>query len=309
MIGAPLPELPAPSGFNTPPVWTGYGFRIGDALHPVLKYHVGDSGWTTELTTFHEDLGGENHYINIASREHALRQLGRISISTPTIIDIGCSSGFLLRSIRQRFPRAVVLGSDYVLDPLERLAAQLTGIPLLQFDLVKCPLPDESVDAAVLLNVLEHIEHDEIALRQVFRILKPGGLTVLEVPAGPKLYDIYDKQLMHLRRYELKAFVKLVGEAGFEILEQSHLGFFLYPAFWAVKKRQRRYLSETDEVQRALIANNIRSHADSPLLNMLMRLEACCRPAFNYPFGIRCLVVGQKPIAQSSTSPKLGSRP
>jgi hypothetical protein len=72
----------------------------------VLKYDVGASGWTSELTTFHEGTGGENHYINIASREHALSQLGRIPVATPAIIDIGCSGGFLLKCIRRRFPRA-----------------------------------------------------------------------------------------------------------------------------------------------------------------------------------------------------------
>jgi SAM-dependent methyltransferase len=262
---------------------------------------VGASGWTSELTTFHEGTGGENHYINIASREHALSQLERIPAATPTIIDIGCSSGFLLQCIRRRFPHAVVLGSDYVPDPLERLAAQLPEIPLLQFDLVQCPLPDGSVDGAVLLNVLEHIEHDDLALRQVFRILKPGGITVLEVPAGPALYDIYDKQLMHHRRYALKAFVKLVREAGFEILERSHLGVFIYPAFWVVKKSQRRRLSEPDEVQRAMVASQIRRHAYSPLLNALMRFEARFRAALHYPFGIRCVVVGRRPAERGST--------
>ena len=54
-----------------------------------------------------------------------------------------------------------------------------------------------------MLNVLEHIEDDNEALMQAKRILKPGGILVLEIPAGPHLYDIYDKFLRHFRRYNL----------------------------------------------------------------------------------------------------------
>jgi SAM-dependent methyltransferase len=265
---------------------------------------VDESGWTNDLTAFHEDAAGRYHYIDVASRSHALSQLKRIRASDPTIIDIGCSSGFLLREIRRQFPEAVLIGSDYVPDPLDKLASELPGIPLLQFDLVKCPLPDRCIDAAVLLNVLEHIERDDLALSQVFRILKPGGLAVLEVPAGPNLYDIYDKQLMHHRRYGLDAFVKLVRNAKFEIVERSHLGFFLYPAFWAVKKKQRRYLSACDDIQRAMVARSIRRHAESPMMNMLMRFEARLRSTVHYPFGIRCLVVGRKPGGQEYAHPR-----
>ena len=41
--------------------------------------------------------------------------------------------------------------------------------------------------AVVLLNVLEHIQDHEGALRQLYRILKPGGVVIIEVPAGPHL--------------------------------------------------------------------------------------------------------------------------
>jgi SAM-dependent methyltransferase len=63
---------------------------------------------------------------------------------------------------------------------------------LLHFDLRHCPLPDGSFDGVILLNVLEHIKEDAAALRQIARILKPGGIAAIEVPAGRGLYDIYD---------------------------------------------------------------------------------------------------------------------
>jgi SAM-dependent methyltransferase len=296
--------LPPPAGYDSSPVWTGRGFQVGPEIHAVLKYHVGASGWTDELTGFHEATGGEYHYINLASLEHAVGCLETwVTARNPVIIDIGCSSGFLLKWMRRRLPRAVILGSDFVPGALSRLASHLPDVPLIQFDLLKCPLPEQSVDAAVLLNVLEHIEDDASALRQVYRILKPGGIVVLEVPAGPHLYDIYDKQLMHWRRYTMKGLLHLARAAGFDILERSHLGFLVYPAFWAVKKWNQRYLAKTDAEQRSIVAMDIRRYANNPLMNAVMRIEANIRRFLYYPCGIRCLLVGRRRDAVGSPLP------
>ncbi len=248
------------------------------------------------MTTFHEDTAGDKHYIDIASRKGALEALSkRVDIEDTVIIDIGCSSGFMLRALRDKFPRATLIGADYIGSPLQLLAASLPGIPFLQFNLVSCPLFSNSVDAVILLNVLEHIEDDFAAMQQVFRILKPGGVLVIEVPAGPRLFDIYDKQLMHFRRYTMKSLCGSLQRAGFHIEEHSHLGFFVYPAFAMVKKRNQRHMDCSDEVQKQMIARNISRARTNPLIMAIMRIEEALRPYVHYPVGIRCLVTCRKP--------------
>ena len=136
-------------------------------------------------------------------------------------MDIGCSSGFFLKLLKNRMPQANIVGSDYVRGPLEALAVSMPDIPLVQFDLLNCRLPAASFDALVLLNVFEHIENDVAAAKEVFRLLKPGGVAVIEVPAGPHLYDVYDRMLMHHRRYDMLALLLMLQSAGFEIIERS----------------------------------------------------------------------------------------
>jgi SAM-dependent methyltransferase len=178
--------FPAPPRYTEPAVWTGQGFMVGKIALPILSYEAGSSGWTEELTRFHEQIAGSGHFIDQASREHALQQLSRhVKGPSPVILDIGCSSGFMLHSIRRHLPHALLLGSDYVRGPLEQLAADMPDIPLLHFDLVKCPLSENSIDAIVLLNVLEHIADDATAVRQVYRILKPGGSQSLRYRQAP----------------------------------------------------------------------------------------------------------------------------
>lgn len=303
MTAVPAPaEFPiqfAPTRPGGPmPAWTGRAFRVGSQEVPVLSYELGDSGWSDELTEFHEDTAGEHHYIDIASRRHAARQLHRwLRKENPILIDIGCSSGWMLKTLRDEFSSARLIGADYVRGPLEKLAQKSPGLPLLQFDLTACPLPDECVDGIVLLNVLEHIELDEAALFHVARILKPGGVVVIEVPAGPQLYNVYDKLLCHHRRYRMSELLAKVGRAGMRVLEKSHLGFFLYPPFCLAKQRGKRFLSKSEAEQKAAVSRRIEVAKSNPAMNAVMNFEAALRDRIYYPFGIRCLVTCGKAAA------------
>jgi SAM-dependent methyltransferase len=284
-------ELPAPNGEGAP-AWTGQGFRLADGSHvPVLAYAVGSSGWSDDLTGLHEESAGDRHYIDVASRRHALTELSRhLRVESPVIMEVGCSSGYFLADLSREMPKALAIGADYVLGPLQALAQKRPDLPLLRFDLANCPLPDASLDGLVALNVLEHIEDDKAALAHIFRALKPGGVAVLEVPAGPELFDPYDKALMHHRRYALEELIAKARAAGFTILSASHLGFLLYPAFALVKRRNQRK-GEVD-----VKANIAVSAGDNPLLHFLMRIEDGLRRLVPLPFGIRCLVTARRPL-------------
>jgi len=268
---------------------------VGDEVVPVLCYQPLSPGWTGELTAFHEEVSGGEHFIDVASRRHTLHAISkRRPPESSVMLDIGCSSGYMIRDLRQRFPRAAVMGADSVREPLEKLSASMPGVPLLQFNLVECPLPDACVDVVVLLNVLEHIEDDAAAAKQVYRVLRPGGIAVVEVPYGPHLFDVYDRQLLHFRRYTTGEIEGIFRRAGFEIPEISHLGFFLYPFFRAVKLRNRRFLKEPPDVQRRVVAANILKSGNSVLPGLVMRIEEFLRRWTPLPRGIRCLLTAYK---------------
>lgn len=296
---------PIPPGVGQTPEWTGRGFRIDAdderAPRAVLAYDSAESHWSPELTELHEAEAGSTHPIDRASRRLAVQSLtGHFlprggNAAAPVVLDVGCSSGFVLEEIRAALPNAALIGSDYILPPLEKLAARLPGVPLLQFDLRRSPLPDACVDAVTALNVLEHIDDDRAALREIARILRPGGIAHIEVPAGPDCYDIYDEQLMHHRRYRCDDLLAKAREAGFSVQRTTHLGCLIYPAFWLVKQRGRRALNLPTAEKKKIVAQQIRQTGDSTLLNAALQLEEALGRLMTFPFGIRCVIVLHKP--------------
>jgi SAM-dependent methyltransferase len=289
--------LPSPPGAIEAPVWTGREFRIGQTTRRVLSFDIGDSGWSEELFALHQEQAGGDHFIDIASRRHALAQLDRwLPGAGGVILEIGCSGGYFLRDLTAARPSAEIIGSDYTLAALEHLGSRLDGVPLLQFDLTRCPLPDASVDAVVLLNVLEHIEQDAMALAQLYRILRPGGVMIAEVPAGASLYDAYDRHLMHFRRYDMPQFLSLVTGSGFEVLAKSHLGFCLFAPFWLTKKLNRLRPPPTEaKAEKRVEASMSATRRTGGLGHAIMRFEAWLRDRLYLPVGIRCLVAARKP--------------
>lgn len=291
-----FPILP---GNKEEPIWTGAGFQIGSEKVPVLKYTQCDVGWDAALTDFHEkEVEAGNYYIDRASRLHAQLELERnIKNRNAVILEIGSSSGYLLRDIKKSSPDAFLIGSDCIPEPLENIASKTSEIPLIQFDLVECPLPDNYIDVIIALNVLEHIKDDKTALKQIYRILKPGGYAILEAPANQDLYDFFDEQLKHFRRYNLNNLCDMARKENFTIIKASHFAFFIYPAFKFVKLWNKRKEMRNKSYNKTNVKNLIQMGGifNDYILYYVMLFELYLGNFISYPFGIRCLLTLQKP--------------
>jgi len=299
MNNSVLSDFPWPSipGMNEKPKWVGDGFLTNEKKHGALIcYNQTDSNWSEHLTKLHEqEAGNGQHSIDIASRHLALGSFRKLANNDEAILlEVGCSSGYLLQDFQKYLPNLNIIGSDYLAESLKKLSIHCPKIPLLQFDLQNCPLPDDSVDGVAALNVLEHIEKDELALKHLYRILKPGGVMHIEVPAGQNLYDIYDEYLLHHRRYSLMGIETKVKAAGFKILNSTHLGFSIYPAFWAVKKMNRRFLSNTEEQKQKIVTKQIRQTKNNLLMKLALEIEIKLGTFVRFPFGIRCILSCRK---------------
>jgi SAM-dependent methyltransferase len=278
-------------------VWNGGAFLRSGLSTRVLAYEVGVSGWSDELTELHEDATQSGtHFIDVASRDHAISELKRELGSEPaSIMEVGCSAGHLLADMRRCLPNAILTGADYTLGTLVKLGEKMPGVPLVRFNLAASPLPSNSYDAMVLLNVLEHIEDDASASGHIARMLKPGGVAVIEVPAGPELFDDYDRQLQHFRRYTLRSICDVVEQAGLVVEQRNYLGAIIYPAFYLAKKlSQSRPKSASKREQH--VANAIAATSRfNAVGRAIMSLEHAIARTITFPRGVRCVVTARKP--------------
>lgn len=90
----------------------------------------------------------------------------------------------------------------------------------------------ERFDTVVCLNVLEHVEDDATAMRNLATAVRPGGRAVLLVPQGPQLYGSLDRVLGHCRRYTQPQFSELIRGAGLEIDELFDFNRAATPGWW-----------------------------------------------------------------------------
>lgn len=94
-----------------------------------------------------------------------------------------------------------------------------------QASVTELPFADASFDAAVLGEVLEHVEEDGAALAEVARVVRPGGVVALSVPADPQLFGPSDEWAGHLRRYSREALLDVCDAAGLVVERCSAWGF------------------------------------------------------------------------------------
>jgi SAM-dependent methyltransferase len=293
--------LRPPPGVRELPVFER-GWQAPDGSNdPYISYVAGDQpvNWSEELEQLHEE-STRDHFIDVWTRRSMLARLGPMPANA-VVADLGCSTGYLLEDLRSRYPHALLMGVDLIAGGLRKAHENVPDARLVQADVCALPFEDESVDAAVSANLLEHVPDDQKALTELCRILRPGACGVVVVPTGPGTYDYYDRFLGHERRYARGELASKARRAGLEVIDDVHLGSVLYPAFWLVKRLNRlRYADLEGEALESRVAANIANTSNSELGRLACNAEqGLLRRGIRLPFGIRGLTVVRRPGASA----------
>ena len=171
------------------------------------------------------------------ARRRILNQaIGRMSLPpNPRIADIGCGTGGNLPMLSRHgyvtgveaSPRAATLARD------------ATGLAVLTASAEATGLPDEAFQLVTMFDVLEHLEDERPALREVTRILAPGGHFLFTVPAFMMLWSGHDEALHHHRRYRRSQLRKLIEDAGLSVDWLSYYNTSLFPPVAALRLARR----------------------------------------------------------------------
>lgn len=206
------------------------------------------------------------------------------------ILEIGCGTGFVLSSLHQTFPQAQLYASDLLVEGLKFASARVPGADLFQMDARSIPF-ENAFDVIGAFDVIEHIDEDEVVLRQMFDALKPGGGIMLSVPQHPFLWSVVDDLSYHKRRYTRAELIQKVTAAGFEVVKVTSFVSLLLPVMLLNRRKKNDPEAELDLFAEFKL---------SPLLNKflatIMRLEMqLIRWGISFPLGGSLLVVARRP--------------
>ena len=225
-----------------------------------------------------QNLGTARHFFDWVLDEFHPHLRGRV-------LEVGAGTGTITRKLLDRYPDVTVTAlepADNMFGVLEACSVVYQRLAVHRQTLATCALPPNSFDAALYLNVLEHIGDDGAELVRAAAALRPGGTLLVFVPAHEWLYSDLDYKTGHYRRYSLRQLRSVVTAAGFEILSLRHFDVLGVAPYWLVYRvlRHNAIAGSTTWAYDRLVVPSSR------LLQRIVR-----RP----PFGKNLILVARKP--------------
>jgi SAM-dependent methyltransferase len=241
----------------------------------------------TEFYAEYSALEGR-HWWFIGRRQILLRTIERWTIVRDgAVLDFGCGTGGMLPHL-ERF------GDVSAVDGDEQAVAfcHQRGREEVQYLPPGDPLPfvDASFDLVTSFDVLEHIEDDVAALRELARVVRPGGRVALAVPAFRLLWGDQDAISHHFRRYRWQQLRDRLLAAGLEPLHHSYFNCLLFLPIAAIRLGRRAL--------RPPRADRTDFRFGPPALNGLLAplfaAEAPLVARRSLPFGVSLLAIAQR---------------
>ncbi len=241
----------------------------------------------------------DNFWWYIGMRQNLLALLQRhwdwTNQPRPTILDAGCGTGANLAQLQSGFGGKLatgpVWGFDVSADALAFSRQRNLAGRIVQGSISEIPYASNAFDIAISFDVLNNLPDDRPGFQEIGRVLKHGGIFILNLPAYQFLYGKHDKAIGGRRRYNRQQVAARLSEAGMKLERATYLNTLLFPPAAAV-----RFLNTG--------GNHREVHSDltpppallNQLLTRIMSLESQIlrRTNYNLPFGLSVMTVARK---------------
>lgn len=202
----------------------------------------------------------------------------------PQILDIGCGTGANLEMLA-KFGEAE--GVDVSAEALAFCRTRgLQGVR--QGEAERLPYEDGSFDLVTGLDVVEHLDDDLAGLKEMRRVLRPGGRALIFVPAFMFLWGVQDDISNHRRRYTLGGLRQVVQQAGFEVERATYANI----TFFAPILLGRLLMRATGF--RPASENNLTVGSLNGVLGKIFGAETSFLRRLNLPFGVSIICVARR---------------
>ena len=210
------------------------------------------------------------------------------------VLDLGCGMGGFMPGLREIGEE--VFGSDVSVESLTRCRERgfRSCVASSGYSL---PFMDGSFDLVCLFDAIEHIEDDRAVMGEVARVLRPGGLVLVTVPAYQFLYANNDRVAQHIRRYRRTRLRELFTQAGLATERNTYSNVFLFPIILPTVIALKIY-------EIFILRRQIPTHTNlswplpgfvQSLLYRVFATELPFSKRFNWPAGHSILAIARRP--------------
>ena len=229
------------------------------------------------------------HWWFVGLREFVAQEVTTRLASGSRILDVGCSTGHVIAEIPDTYERA---GVDISAGAIELARATRPDIRFVEASVDRLPFEDGSFDGVLACDVLSDrgVEDERVALREIRRVVRPGGLLLVQLPAYEWLKGDYDDVVATARRYNASSLRQLLQTGGFAVEHLTYRITALFPL-----AAVRRLVAESRS------GNDLRvpRPAANRLLTRITRAENRMAAKRRLPFGLSVFAVA---AAQDSSS-------
>lgn len=210
------------------------------------------------------------------------------------LLDCGCGTGYNLATLLRPYGHA--FGFD--LTPAGLRHARAAGFPLARASMSGIPFQSGRFDVVTSFDVMQYVDDDFAVMKEMARVLKPGGGLVVTASALDMLRGGHAGTWPEVRRYTTARMRSIVEGAGLKISQLTYLFATLFPMMLAVRALNRDTGQCRGESSDSPVSDWEMQVPPPPIngaLTMMLRAEAAISRRIPMPAGSSVLVVARKP--------------
>ncbi|MGD9562238.1 MAG: class I SAM-dependent methyltransferase [Pyrinomonadaceae bacterium] len=218
--------------------------------------------------------------------ESRLQAAAPAEAGTPSelrILDVGCGTGANLEMLAQFGAAEGVDVSDEALE-----FCRGKGLTVQKGLAETLPYADETFDITTALDVIEHLDDDIAGLKEMHRVTKTGGYSLIFVPAFMWLWGVQDDISHHRIRYTRKQITERIEKAGFAVERATYANF----TFFAPILGGRTIMKLTGIKPES--ENNVNISALNGIFGKIFSAERLLLDRIDFPFGVSIVVTARK---------------
>ena len=221
---------------------------------------------------------------------HTARGLASTGLAeNAAVLDAGCGTGGLVLRARQ-WPRRYHWSAIDFMPLACQLARQRCGpgVDIREASITALPFADASFDAVASVDVICQVDNPEVAISEFFRVLRPGGTLIINVPAYQWMWSYHDNTVHTKHRYTRREVAGLLRAGGFNLLTLTHWNALPFPFVWA-KRKVFHSAGDTSDVKEYPMV------VDAAFSAMMSIEHAWRRLGGNWAWGTSIFAVARKP--------------